>query len=663
MSTASDTVKTAYNQALSVYTAAKSAYDNAQQTYLKMSSANVDQNSSGQLMNINQAGYKLLAKYTEQPGTTYNGSQYTVPYGDGYLISYPKGSDTVYEKMTSALKHESAMVVTNGGHGGSFGVDNDGNIWACTKAQSGGYQISKFAYQASTTISAYSQTALLKSTDIVHVNYDRTNNLVGFEKGYIYYVCEPIDLSTAKYSIDLTTVGLDPINQTFQCTGLSLPYVYWHVGQYSTSDPATVSCVNVETGIVQFSKVYDTSLFGMAYALSEPEGVYPDGDVLLVTFNNHNSSGNAINYLFSIPLINANSSLDQYLLALNATKKALAEAAKAYNLAKAAKAKYDTGGTATAKATKAEKKAQTAYKNQANIIANQRVELQILKKKEAVAKGSAKTRLQAQITRVQATISKSKAKEAKLKTALYKAKTSLSRAQATALTNAKAAARTILRQAVSANIDDALAALGGNDDVVITPVNPGSADSFVVISADNISSEVSSTVNSNPIIKGQPISTITAPGAPQITVTGHIMGEPGSEASLRKRWEKLFRWSRDLIEVEYSSATGSNTHCLIETTTQDQDKNYDNAIPVTATINYVNWSDSNANKKKKTTTKKATKTGGSGRKKTTAKYVTTKSGDTYYKMSLKYRSTVAQLRKWNGWSDTKIPIGKKMRVK
>ena len=68
MSKASDTVNTAYNQALSAYTAAKSAYDNAQQTYLKMSSTNVDQNSSGQLMNINQAGYKLLAKYTEQSG-------------------------------------------------------------------------------------------------------------------------------------------------------------------------------------------------------------------------------------------------------------------------------------------------------------------------------------------------------------------------------------------------------------------------------------------------------------------------------------------------------------------------------------------------------------------------------------------------------------------
>lgn len=663
MSKASDTVNTAYNQALSAYTAAKSAHDNAQQTYLKMSSANVDRNSSGQLMNINQAGYKLLAKYTEQSGTTYNGSQYTVPYDDGYLISYPKGSNTVYEKMTSKLKYESAMVVTNGGHGGSFGVDNDDNIWACTKAQSGGYQISKFAYQASTTIAAYSQTALFTSTDIVHVNYDQTNDLVGFEKGYIYYVCEPTDLSTAKYSIDLTTVGLDPINQTFQCTGLAMPYMYWHVGQYSTSDPATVSCVNIETGISQFSKVYDTSLFGMAYALSEPEGVYPDGDVLLVTFNNHNSSSNAINYLFSIPLINANSSLDQYLLALNATKKALAEATTAYNSAKAAKAKYGTGGTATAKATAAEKKARTAYKNQANVVASQKIELQVLQKKEAVATGSAKTKLQAQITKMQATIAKSKAKEAKLKTALSKAKTSLSSAQATALTNAKAAARTILRQAVSANIDDALAALGGNDEVVITPVNPGSADSFVVISADDISSEVSSTVNSNPIIKGQPISTITAPGAPQITVTGHIMGGAGSEASLRKRWEKLFRWSRDLIEVEYSSATGSNTHCLIETTTQDQDKNYDNAIPVTATIDYVNWSDSNANKKKKTTTKTATKTGGSGSKKTTAKYVTTKSGDTYYKMSLKYGSTVARLRKWNGWADTKIPIGKKMRVK
>lgn len=663
MSTASDTVNTAYNQALSVYTSAKSAYDNANQDYLKLSSSAADSEASGQLLSINQAGNKLIGKYYETSRTTYNGSQYTVPFGDGYLISYPSGGNTVYEQMSSTFKYESAMVITNGGHGGSFGVDNDNNIWACVKKSSGGYQISKFAYQASTTVNAYDMTALYSATDIIHVNYDKTNDLVGFENGYFYYVCDPTDLRTAKYKIDLTSVGLDPVNQTFQCTGLQMPYVFWHVGKYSTSDPATIGCANVETSIEQFVKPYDFGLFSMAYTMNEPEGVYPSGDVVYVTFNNHNAAGNAINYLFTLPITDASSAVTSAETVLAAAKKALAEAKTAYNNAKAAKAKYGTNGTATAKATTAYKEANTKYKNAANTVTSEKVQLQVLQKKYAVATGTTKEKLGAQITKLQATITKSEAKEATLKTALTKSKTALSKAQATALTAAKTAARTVMRQAVAANIDDALAAIGGNDDVVITPVNPGSADSYVVIQADDISSSVSSTVNSNPIINGQPINTITAPGSPQITITGHIMGENDTEAALISRWNTLLRWSRDMVEVEYSSATGSNTTCLLETVTQDQDKNYTNAVPVSVTVDYVNWSDSNTKTTKKSSTKSATKSGGSGSKKTTAKYITTKSGDTYYKESLKYGSTVAQLRKWNGWADTKIPIGKKMRVK
>lgn len=45
------------------------------------------------------------------------------------------------------------------------------------------------------------------------------------------------------------------------------------------------------------------------------------------------------------------------------------------------------------------------------------------------------------------------------------------------------------------------------------------------------------------------------------------------------------------------------------------------------------------------------------------KYHVVKKGDTYWGMSGKYGTSIAQLRTWNGWADTKIPIGAKARVK
>jgi len=51
------------------------------------------------------------------------------------------------------------------------------------------------------------------------------------------------------------------------------------------------------------------------------------------------------------------------------------------------------------------------------------------------------------------------------------------------------------------------------------------------------------------------------------------------------------------------------------------------------------------------------------KKPSTAVYHVVKRGDTYWKLSKKYGISVNQLRKWNKYPDTKIPIGIKLRVK
>ncbi|MED5050662.1 LysM peptidoglycan-binding domain-containing protein [Anoxybacillus rupiensis] len=47
----------------------------------------------------------------------------------------------------------------------------------------------------------------------------------------------------------------------------------------------------------------------------------------------------------------------------------------------------------------------------------------------------------------------------------------------------------------------------------------------------------------------------------------------------------------------------------------------------------------------------------------TAVYHVVKKGDTYWGLSKKYGTSISQLRSWNKYPDTKIPIGVKLRVK
>jgi LysM repeat protein len=47
----------------------------------------------------------------------------------------------------------------------------------------------------------------------------------------------------------------------------------------------------------------------------------------------------------------------------------------------------------------------------------------------------------------------------------------------------------------------------------------------------------------------------------------------------------------------------------------------------------------------------------------TARYHVARKGDTYWGLSLKYGTSISQLRTWNRYADTRIPIGAKLRVK
>ncbi|WP_243674294.1 hypothetical protein [Lentilactobacillus kisonensis] len=351
MAATADIAKNAYNSTLSVLNNVKAAYDQANADYLD--SLNDQANGAG--LDINESAHQLMAQYVVGD-SPYVGSQYCIPYGGGYLISYSSGEDTIYQQMDSSMKYVSKMTVKNGGHGSSFGIDGSGNIWASVRHN--GYQISKFAYQPGASIDASSLTSLYNSPDLLRVNYDTSNNLVGYTTAESYCVCDPGNLSNPKKTVSLSAMGFSIGQQTWQSQSLSWPYVFWQSGAYnSNSDPATVGCFNANTNTKEFVKSYLTSSYGMKYSYNEPEGIYSTGSAVLVTFNNNDNGSNSINYLFSIPTLTADSTVSERLKALNNLKKALADAKTAFNSAKSDFQKYQSTSKTIVKDTRIYKNA------------------------------------------------------------------------------------------------------------------------------------------------------------------------------------------------------------------------------------------------------------------------------------------------------------------
>lgn len=659
--TTADVVKSAYNSALSTLESVQAAYDQANNDYLN----GLNDAADGKELSIDESSHSLLAQYPIGK-SPYIGSQYTVPYNGGYLISYASGSDTVYQMMDSSMKYVSKMTITDGGHGSSFGVDGSGNIWAVVKCD--GYQISKFPYQAGQTIAASSLSSLFNSEGMLRVNYDATNNLVGYTTADSYCICDPGNLSSPKNTISISTMGFTIGEQTWESQSLSYPYVFWQSGAYnSNSDPATVGCYNVETNTQVFVKTYNTGSYGMKYGDNEPEGIYSTGSAILVTFNNNDNGANAINYLFSIPTVTADSSTQTKLDDLNRLKKSLADAQSAYNSAKSDYQKYQQVAQTVTKDTAKVKSATKAVTADQKKVTATNKKLTALKKEYAKATGSKKTALAKQIAATEKTLHSQKNTLAKAQKTEASAKSKLSKAKKAkpSLAAEKLLQRAILKKAISAAV---MAETGGKDVTWITPFNPGSKESYAVLWPDSEDFSETVNVNETAVIKHTPINTVTQAGTESIAVSGALIGEDGDVPTLVKKFERVRKWAENTAEVELHGQT-SFAHSIISAIDKPHDTYVTNQVPLSITLQKVDWADSNVKKKKSASKNKgkANKKAGSGHKqnssKSSVKTVTTKSGDTYYKFSIKYNVSVSQLRKWNKYPDRSIPVGVKIRVK
>lgn len=659
MAATADIAKNAYNSTLSVLNNVKAAYDQANTDYLD----SLDDQANGAGLDINESAHQLMAQYVVGK-SPYVGSQYCIPYGGGYLISYSSGEDTIYQQMDSSMKYVSKMTVKNGGHGSSFGIDGSGNIWASVSHN--GYQISKFAYQPGASIDASSLTSLYNSPDLLRVNYDTSNNLVGYTTAESYCVCDPGNLSNPKKTVSLSAMGFSVGQQTWQSQSLSYPYIFWQSGAYnSKSDPATVGCFNADTNAQQFVHTYLTDSYGMKYAYNEPEGIYSNGSTIQVTFNNNDNGNNSINYLFSIPVVTADSTVKDRLTALNNLKKSVADATTAFNSAKSDFQKYQSTSKTIVKDTRLYKNATKDVKSQQKLVLSTKKKIAIVTKQYNKATGTKKAALKKQLDNLKKVYQEQNSALTKLKKKQATAKSKLSKAQSKSLSAQKATQRAILKKAIGAAV---MAETGGKDVTWITPVNPGSKESYAILWPDSEDFSGSVNVNETAVIKHTPINTVTQAGTESISVGGALIGEDGSIPTLIKKFERIRTWAENTVEISLIGQT-SFPNAIISGIDKPHDTYLTNQIPLTVTLQKVDWADSNAKKKANSSKNKgkAKKTSGSGHKQSNSKgavkTVTTKPGDTYYKFSQKYNVSVAQLRKWNKYSDRSIPVGVKVRIK
>ncbi len=248
-------------------------------------------------------------------------AQYMCPLSNGqYITSRASTNNNVmFVLHDTNFKPISKMIVSNGGHGASFSIEEaDGAIyiWYAIKSSLNAdeYAISRIPYLANVTLSNDDN----RITRFCTVNrYIRIN--VDFKHGYVlcsYYHGRQnvLRLDEVKqgnfnvlYSFNAANYGFDANKQTYQSQGIDFPYVYFQSGDYNMKDPRMVYAVNVVHGGQEFASNYllDMNL-GMTDDVMEPETcniIYSQTNQpeLLVTFN-CKYQGNSLERVFIIPI-------------------------------------------------------------------------------------------------------------------------------------------------------------------------------------------------------------------------------------------------------------------------------------------------------------------------------------------------------------------------
>jgi LysM repeat protein len=171
------------------------------------------------------------------------------------------------------------------------------------------------------------------------------------------------------------------------------------------------------------------------------------------------------------------------------------------------------------------------------------------------------------------------------------------------------------------------------------------------------------------------VQTTSYPVEKGISLTDHVQAEPESlkidvflsGTNYQKTLDQL---KNSMYKGEMMNYAGRfiMRNVVIENISPSADASAQNGVMVTislkqirvATTPYVKTTVQTAQVKKVSNAGQKQPT---PKKQNTAVYHVVKKGDTYWGLSKKYGTSVNQLREWNKYPDTKIPVGVKLRVK
>ncbi|WP_461243679.1 LysM peptidoglycan-binding domain-containing protein [Secundilactobacillus muriivasis] len=289
------------------------------------------------------------------------------------------------------------------------------------------------------------------------------------------------------------------------------------------------------------------------------------------------------------------------------------------------------------------------------------------------ATGTAKTKLKSKVTAAQRATSKAKTRMDSDKTKYTKAKKNLATFKSNQSAEKRKATLALKKKMITQMQKNKPGYWKAKRPYII-PKYPGTMHSYVFIDNTSESETTTTDITTNALSPGQYVNHYTQTTPPQRQFDGKLGGSSISEvAGLKKQLDMLKRWAANGTEVEQHHGQRSTNSATITSVAANFDAPRDNAVPISLALQDVKWASSDVKKSSGSTTtkKKPNDTGEKsttkGDRKTTkpkaGSYLTIKKGDTYWGYHLKFGTSIAKLRSWNGFPDTKLPVGKKIRVK
>lgn len=174
----------------------------------------------------------------------------------------------------------------------------------------------------------------------------------------------------------------------------------------------------------------------------------------------------------------------------------------------------------------------------------------------------------------------------------------------------------------------------------------------IVIIADQENQQTEMDIAQYPVEEGSNLVDNAKFASNEINITGVVVGKDLNEANAKAT--KIYDWQKTAQLIHVSPGIIDWSY-LVKSYNKKFEDSTANSVTIDVTIIKVRKPVGSFNGMKNSGVKQPSAPA--------ATYVTVVSGDTYWGWSMRYGTSIQQLRDWNHWADRFIPIGVRARVK